>query len=91
MTPAPRDPIDCEAAIDNLYAFLDGELSDELEGAIHQHLDQCRHCFPQFEIERNFLRFLEARARALGAPAHVRRRIFEAILLGSDRPETPER
>jgi len=85
MTP-DHPAIDCRAAIDHLYAYLDGELSDDVRGAVEAHLERCAGCFPQFQLERTFLRFLDARASAQRAPAAVRRRIFEAILLMPERP-----
>lgn len=45
------DEIDCTQAIELLYAYLDGELSDnELEQFEH-HLGHCRSCYSRSEIE----------------------------------------
>jgi len=84
MSSGRCQPVDCRAAIDNLYAYLDGELSAELQESIRQHLEECSQCFPEFELERLFLRFLEARAQAQRAPSTLRRRIFETTLLKPD-------
>lgn len=78
---APSRPIDCEDAIEQLYSYLDGELTARDESAVRGHLDDCSGCFGQYEFERAFLRFLEARCRAQAAPEPLRRRIFEQILL----------
>ena len=44
--------IDCLEAIDNLYAYLDGELNDEDElTKFKQHLSHCRSCYSRAELE----------------------------------------
>jgi anti-sigma factor (TIGR02949 family) len=80
-----REPIDCHEAAERLYEFLDGELTPDLEAAIRQHLEWCAGCFGLYDFERAYLRFLEARTRAVGAPATVRRRIL-AELFGDEAP-----
>ena len=46
------EEIDCLEAIDNLYAYLDGELKDE-ESILKfkQHLAHCRSCYSRSELE----------------------------------------
>ena len=46
------DEIDCLEAIDNLYAYLDGELNDE-ETLIKfkNHLGHCKSCYSRSELE----------------------------------------
>lgn len=49
--PEPEE-IDCLEAIDNLYAYLDGELKDQEDLAkFQQHLSHCRSCFSRAELE----------------------------------------
>ncbi|MBI4500079.1 MAG: zf-HC2 domain-containing protein [Gemmatimonadetes bacterium] len=79
MTPAPQKEINCAEAIEHLYAYLDGELTTELELAIRRHLAACARCFPEFALERGFLRFVQARTRLRGVPDPLRRRVFEAL------------
>ena len=44
--------IDCLEAIDNLYAYLDGELNDtESLNRFHKHLDHCKSCYSRSELE----------------------------------------
>ena len=46
------EEIDCLEAIDNLYAYLDGELSDEESLAkFKKHLGHCRSCYSRSELE----------------------------------------
>ena len=73
--------MNCGEAIEHLYSFLDGELTPAAESEVRKHLESCRGCGGHFEFERDFLRFLEARCQAQAAPSHLRRRVFERILL----------
>lgn len=46
------EEIDCLEAIDNLYAYLDGELRDEQTLAkFKHHLSHCRSCYTRSELE----------------------------------------
>jgi len=82
-------PAPCAEAVDNLYALLDEELTAEVRERIQQHFDACANCFPLYRFERAFSRFLKARGAALSAPAGLRRRVFEALLLESDESGSP--
>jgi anti-sigma factor (TIGR02949 family) len=80
-------PIDCHEAVQRLYEFLDGELTPDLEAAIRHHLRLCAGCFGLYDFERAYLRFLEARTRAVGAPAPVRQRILDELFEDEARTE----
>lgn len=46
------DEIGCLEAIDNLYAYLDGELDDEQSLArFKKHIRHCRSCYSRSELE----------------------------------------
>jgi anti-sigma factor (TIGR02949 family) len=70
----------CADVIERLYEFLDGELTPDVDERIRVHLAVCRQCFPHFEHERVFLRFLEKRSQIEKAPPALRRRILDALL-----------
>jgi anti-sigma factor (TIGR02949 family) len=76
------DQVDCQQALDHLYEYLDGELTPLAEAAIKAHLAVCAPCFALFGFEQAYLRFLEARTRAQGAPPALRRRILDQLLGG---------
>ena len=47
------DEIDCVEAIGYLYAYLDGELSDqESRTKFEHHLDHCKSCYSRAELEK---------------------------------------
>ncbi|HEX9729211.1 MAG TPA: zf-HC2 domain-containing protein [Gemmatimonadales bacterium] len=78
-------PIDCHAALDRLYEYLDDELTPEIEAAVRDHLARCTRCFGRFDFERSYLVFLETRARTRGAPADLKRRILAELFTPNGR------
>ncbi|MDQ6888337.1 MAG: mycothiol system anti-sigma-R factor [Gemmatimonadota bacterium] len=85
----PPDDWTCDEVIERVYEYLDGELTPDIDEAIRRHLARCRKCFPEFEHERVFLRFLERHAQIEKAPPALRRRIFQALLDEEARRHDP--
>ena len=81
------EPIDCHEAAEQLYEYLDGELTPEVEAAVRAHLKDCAPCFGLAEFEKSFLSFLRARTRARQAPERLKKRIFEQVLFDRGSPE----
>ena len=90
-TPSPRDAGSwtCAEVIERVYEFLDGELTPDVDARIREHLAACTHCYPEFEHERVFLRFLEQRTQIEKAPPALRRRIFALLMDEGIRGEQP--
>ena len=42
---------DCENSLHELYAYLDGELTDESRSVIQHHLDTCQPCAEPYDFE----------------------------------------
>jgi len=42
---------ECEDSLHELYAYLDGELTDDRRQAIHRHLDECQPCAEPYDFE----------------------------------------
>jgi mycothiol system anti-sigma-R factor len=42
---------DCENSLHALYAYLDGELTDDRRAAIQRHLDGCQPCAEPYDFE----------------------------------------
>ena len=51
MTDPSRLTDPCEDALQVLYHFLDGELTDDRRAAIKAHLDSCTTCLGAFDFE----------------------------------------
>jgi len=75
---------DCAEAIDRLWEYIDGELTESDGAPLAEHLADCRHCFLIFSLDRAFLARLSRAGRACTAPAplllRVRARLESARL-----------
>jgi mycothiol system anti-sigma-R factor len=78
MMPQPGG-IDCNGVMAQLYDYIDEELDAETVGKIRKHLEKCKRCYPRYDFERAFLRFVSDRGRT-SAPPELRRKIFQSIL-----------
>jgi len=77
--------IDCEEVMAQLYEYIDGEL--ECEGTterVRKHLDLCKRCYPHYDFERAFLRFVSEQGRT-NTPPELRRKVFQAMLEEEDQ------
>jgi mycothiol system anti-sigma-R factor len=72
-------PKDCSGALEELYWFLDGELTASRRTAIRGHLDRCLDCLETFEFEAELRAVISTCCRADVVPEHLRLRVFEAI------------
>jgi len=47
--------VDCTAAMQQLWDYVDGELTPERMFAVKRHLAECSHCVPHAEFAERFL------------------------------------
>lgn len=79
MMPQPGG-IDCGGVMAQLYEYLDGELDDPATmEKIRVHLEKCRRCYPRYNFEKAFLRFVSDQGHT-SAPPELRRKIFKTLL-----------
>lgn len=71
--------ISCKEAIEKLWAYIDGELSEQEHGQVHDHLEVCQACYPQYNFQRAFREFVGQHTRQ-PVPPGLRRRVFMALL-----------
>ncbi len=71
--------MNCQEALEHLYEYLDRELTPADEQRLRGHLRACHPCNERFDVEQAFLKFVEARCRARGAPPELRRRILNEL------------
>ena len=83
-----QNETDCKEAVERLYYFLDGELTDERRAMIQRHLDACSECIEAFEFEVE-LRTAIARGCREPVPESLRVRVFEAIWEERSEPLPP--
>lgn len=82
------DPISCSDALEQLWQLIDCELCTEDAARVQEHLDRCRHCYPQYDFHRAYRQLVASHCRQ-DAPADLRRRIFMRLLEeGGETPPT---
>jgi len=69
---------ECREALDRLYHYLDGELTESRRREIKEHLDTCMPCLEAFDFEAE-LKMLIARRCRDEVPAHLRLRVVQAL------------
>jgi anti-sigma factor (TIGR02949 family) len=69
----------CGQVMERLWAFIDGELPADEEQAVREHLEICGRCFPQYDWNRAYTRFMHNAAARMTNTA-LRRRVFETLL-----------
>lgn len=71
--------LSCRDAVEQLWSFIDGELPNDQGQRVHDHLEACRHCYPQYDFQKAFREFLLHQPRE-SVPPGLRRRIFLRLL-----------
>jgi anti-sigma factor (TIGR02949 family) len=74
-----KEKISCREAIEQLWAYIDGELPDNDAQSVESHLDACRGCYPNYNFQKAFCQFMRNHAER-PVPANLRRRVFMALL-----------
>lgn len=70
--------VDCTDAVEVLYHFLDGELTEVRRTEIRHHLEACLPCWEAYDFEAELKAFI-ARRCAETAPDELRRRVADAL------------
>ena len=83
MTPDQTEPCadggyDCEAALRELYVYLDGHLTIERRTTIKAHIDMCSPCFSAFSFETDLRQVVSLRC-ADEVPEALRLKIADAL------------
>lgn len=71
--------IDCRAAMQRLWDYLDGELTEARMAEIDQHLKHCAACLPHAEFAQRFLRSLQQTREDRPMPAELKRRVMSLL------------
>jgi mycothiol system anti-sigma-R factor len=83
----------CSEVLSRMYFFIDNELADADSHQIQQHLDECRPCLREVDLER-IVKALIARSCVEQAPVELRQRVMFTIRqvqleLGQPDPRWP--
>ena len=82
---ADADKVDCNAVVEELYTFLDGELTSSRRVQITKHLDGCVDCHEVVDFHAELKITISTKCRE-AAPEHLRQRILDALGSGSGGP-----
>ena len=77
--PNESGAIDCTTAVQQLWDFLDEELTVERMAAVQAHLEQCAACLPHAQFAERFLAALQSTRESRPCPASVRRKVIESL------------
>ncbi len=69
---------DCQNSLHQLYAYLDGQLTDESRAKIQHHLDQCQPCAEPYDFEAE-LRMIIRRKCQEQVPASLMAKVRSAL------------
>jgi len=72
----------CQEALEELYTFLDGELTVEKRAHIKRHLDDCNPCLEAYDFEAELRIVISTKCRET-VPEQLKQRI-RAQLQGDD-------
>ncbi|WP_353267822.1 zf-HC2 domain-containing protein [Gemmatimonas sp.] len=71
--------LDCESVMQQLWDYLDQQLTPDRMQAIHKHLDDCQRCRPQAEFRQAFERTVASAREDAGDMDALRERIRLAL------------
>lgn len=76
--PCASNPSDCKDAVEQLYEFLDGELTQQKRTSISDHIDACGHCLDAYEFHTELKSVIGEKCRT-DLPEGLRDRVFDAL------------
>ena len=79
----------CYEAVEQLYFYLDGELTYERRVGIAMHLADCPPCGDAFDFESELRVVIAQRCRER-VPEGLRARVYEALRRLEEQPPAPE-
>jgi mycothiol system anti-sigma-R factor len=80
--------MDCEYTIQQVYFYLDGELTSYRRWQITRHLNRCPPCKQGFDFELELRHVVADRCRDK-VPDELKRRIADALGISLDDPGAP--
>jgi mycothiol system anti-sigma-R factor len=69
----------CSEVLDRVYEYLDGEMDEHDVAKIRQHLEECRPCLSQYDIDLALKALLRRSCACESAPEELRTRIMVRI------------
>lgn len=74
--PEPDDThVDCSLVIRQVWALLDGEVTDGSRNELRQHLEKCPACLRQYGVEERIKKLIATKCSGDTAPAYLVERV----------------
>lgn len=77
--PESTPKLDCRSALQQLWDYMDGELTPERMAAVKRHVAECAHCVPHAEFAERFLAALHDTRDARCCPEALRARVVAKL------------
>jgi len=71
--------MDCSAALERVYEYIDGELDEGNVGRIRQHLEECGPCLSEVDVDRMLKSLVRRSCGGDCAPEELRAKILVQI------------
>lgn len=71
--------LDCRSAMQQLWEYVDGELTAERMTAVKRHLEECANCLPHADFAERFLAALHRTRDERGCPQEVRAKVMASL------------
>ncbi len=66
---------DCSLVIRQVWALLDGEVTDDSRAELRQHLEQCPACLRHYGVEERIKKLIATKCSGERAPAYLVERV----------------
>ncbi|OKL50184.1 mycothiol system anti-sigma-R factor [Boudabousia marimammalium] len=76
---------DCAEVLENLFAYMDGQLSEDPQHRVDVHINKCQYCRDAVDVEAHLREILRS-ACVQQAPASLRLRIKQEIRFRAKNP-----
>jgi mycothiol system anti-sigma-R factor len=74
----PHD-IDCREVIEQVYLYLDGEMTDDEGAHIRQHLDECSPCLREYGVDQDIKTLIARKCGCETAPSELKLRVLARL------------
>lgn len=77
--PNETPKVDCRSAMQQLWDYVDCELTDEKMAAVQRHLAECSHCLPHAQFAERFVSALHDTREDCACPKEVRAKVLSKL------------
>jgi mycothiol system anti-sigma-R factor len=72
--------LDCEQVLEQVWTYLDGEMTEVEYLEIRAHVSECEGCGDKYEFQRRLLALIEAKCReGVHVPGKLKQRLFRLL------------